>query len=309
MLLVLAGIFAVGEIESFANYLSGEFTHLPQYIDDLENWLLNMVNHFPLSMRTSLYQSITEFFNKNLSFGDQPSATTGANFDLSLLLTPLTGVWSTAKRIPSIMLAILVTIISCFFMTIGYTTIRDMLLGFFPIDTQHRIVAVKRSFFRALGKMVRAYCLIMLITFTEMMLGLNLLKMFGVYEGGYIFVIALATAIVDIIPVLGTGAVLIPWAIVCLLLGDYGLGIGLLVMYGAISVLRQIIEPKLVAGQVGLPAIFTFMALFVGAKIFGVLGIIILPLTVIAFKLMHDEGVFTDSILEKGKAKELTENR
>ncbi len=295
MLLVLVGIFIAGEIEGFASYLSGELTHLPEYVEDVKTWLLNMTNRLPLSMRTSLYQSIMEFFNENLSFDEANAGSVGASFDFSLLLAPLTGVWSTAKRIPSVMLAILVTIISCFFMAIGYTNIRDMTLGFFSKEKQTRIVAVKRSFFGALTKMTRAYCLLMFITFTEMMLGLNLLKLFGFYEGGYIFVIALATAVVDIIPVLGTGAVLIPWAVVCLVLGNYGLGIGLLVMYAAISVLRQIIEPKLVAGQVGLPAIVTFMAMFVGAKIFGVFGIIILPLTVITLKLMHDEGVFASN--------------
>ncbi|HOD02124.1 MAG TPA: AI-2E family transporter, partial [Clostridiales bacterium] len=141
-------------------------------------------------------------------------------------------------------------------------------------------------------KMSRAYLLIMLITFIELLLGLNLLKLIGLYKGGYILVIALVTAIIDIVPVLGTGAVLITWSAISFFTGNIGLGIGLIVLYAAISVLRQIIEPKLVAGQVGLPAIITIMAMFVGAKLFGVFGIIILPLSVITLKLMYDEGVF-----------------
>ena len=99
------------------------------------------------------------------------------------------------------------------------------------------------------------------------------------------------TCIVDIIPVLGTGTVLIPWAVYNLVMGNVGLGIGLLVLYAVITVLRQILEPKLVANQAGLPAIATIMAMFIGARLFGAFGILLLPLTVIILKLMYDEGV------------------
>jgi predicted PurR-regulated permease PerM len=86
--------------------------------------------------------------------------------------------------------------------------------------------------------------------------------------------------------------------------GNVGLGIGLIVLYAVITVLRQVIEPKLVANQVGLPAIVTIAAMFLGARIFGAFGIIILPLTVIVLKLMYDEGVVGNKALvakEDGK--------
>ena len=124
-----------------------------------------------------------------------------------------------------------------------------------------------------------------------MFVGLSFLKLLGVYKSGYIAIIALVTCVVDIVPVLGTGTVLIPWAIYSLLTGEIGLTIGLAVIYAVITVLRQIVEPKLVANQVGLPAIVTIMAMFIGAKAFGTFGIIILPLTVITLKLMYDEGI------------------
>lgn len=74
-----------------------------------------------------------------------------------------------------------------------------------------------------------------------MVLGLSILKLFGIYENGYIFAIALITAVIDIVPVLGTGTVLIPWAIWMFFSGDVAMGIGLLVIYGVITVVRQII--------------------------------------------------------------------
>ncbi|OQA48625.1 MAG: hypothetical protein BWY46_01299 [Firmicutes bacterium ADurb.Bin300] len=287
-LLVLAAVLIFGELKGFFSYLSSKLTSIPTYINQIEAWLLQMVNYLPLSMRSTLYQAITDFFNDNMSF-DRISS---GSFDFSIFLGPLEGAWSTAKRIPSILLASLVTIISCFFISVSYTNLRDSILALFSYETQKKILNIKSSLFSALTKMSRAYLLIMLITFIELLLGLNLLKLIGLYKGGYILVIALVTAIIDIVPVLGTGAVLITWSAISFFTGNIGLGIGLIVLYAAISVLRQIIEPKLVAGQVGLPAIITIMAMFVGAKLFGVFGIIILPLSVITLKLMYDEGVF-----------------
>ena len=84
---------------------------------------------------------------------------------------------------------------------------------------------------------------------------------------------------------------LIPWAVYSLFTANFGLGIGLVILYAVITVLRQIIEPKLVANQVGLPSIVTIMAMFLGARVFGAFGILLLPLTVIVVKLMYDEGI------------------
>ena len=90
---------------------------------------------------------------------------------------------------------------------------------------------------------------------------------------------------------LGTGTVLIPWAVISLLNANYPLAIGLIVMYACITVIRQIIEPKLVAAQLGIPAFLTIVSMFIGSQIFGVIGIFILPITIVMLKLLNDEGI------------------
>lgn len=290
LLLVLIFILIFSELKGFISFLSSKLVSIPAYIDELENWLLNIINYFPLSIRSTLHYSVTNFFSENLSF-DNISI---SKFSLSFLLGPLGSAWSTAKRIPSYLIAFFVMVISTFFISASYTKLRDGLLNLFPYKTQKRILNAKHSLLSAVIKMGKAYFLIMLITFIELMLGLNLLKVLGLYTGGYILVISLVTTVVDILPVLGTGAVLVSWAAVSFFTGSIGLGVGLLVLYAVISVIRQIIEPKLVAAQAGLPAIVTIMAMFIGAKLFGVFGILILPLTIIALKLMYEEGVFID---------------
>ena len=106
-----------------------------------------------------------------------------------------------------------------------------------------------------------------------------------------IFIIAAITAIVDIVPVLGTGTIVIPWAVYNLFTGNYGLAIGLFVIYACITVIRQVIEPKLVATQLGIPAFLTITSMFIGSQIFGVIGIFILPITIVMLKLLNDEGI------------------
>lgn len=124
-----------------------------------------------------------------------------------------------------------------------------------------------------------------------MCIGLTFLKLIKVYSGGYIAAIAIVVAIVDIIPVLGTGTILIPWSVYSFIVGDFGFAVGILAVYGIITVIRQVIEPKLVAGQLGLPPVVTIIGMFIGLRLFGFIGLFLVPLTVILIKLLNDEGV------------------
>ena len=139
--------------------------------------------------------------------------------------------------------------------------------------------------------MGKAYLLIMLVTFSEMLIGLSILKLLGIFNSSYIVIISVVTAIVDIIPVLGTGTILIPWTVIALILGNYPMAIGVGAMYAIITVIRQIVETKLVAGQLGLPPFVTISAMYIGLKTMGVLGVFIAPIIIIMVKLLNDEGI------------------
>ena len=134
-----------------------------------------------------------------------------------------------------------------------------------------------------------------------------ILKLLNIYNGGYILIIAILTAIVDIVPVLGTGTIVIPWAVYNLFVGNYALAIGLFALYIIITVIRQIIEPKLVATQLGLPAFLIITSMFIGSQIFGVMGIFILPITILTLKLLNDEGIINILHYPKEKPIEIKE--
>ena len=201
------------------------------------------------------------------------------------------GVNTTMSVFAGVIVAVIITIVSTCFVTSDFTKITNFIMNQFPEERRNDFSRAKTILRSSLGKMAKAYAQIMGITFLEMLIGLFVLNLVGVYKSGYIAIIAAATAVIDIVPVLGTGTVLIPWAVYSLIVGNYGLAIGLLIIYACISVIRQIIEPKLVAGQLGLSPVVTIFAMYVGLKLFGVLGMLLIPLLVIMLKLLNDEGI------------------
>ena len=98
---------------------------------------------------------------------------------------------------------------------------------------------------------------------------------------------AAATCLVDILPVLGTGTVLIPWSIVCFLQGDSIRGIGLVAIYVVISLLRSVLEPRLVGKQLGLDPLVTLLAIYAGYQLWGLAGMLLAPiLAVVAAQIV-----------------------
>ncbi len=278
-----AGYVLFVELKDFFAYLSNTISSVDDIIIMVENTALNFIGKLPKGIGNAVGGYVTEFFD---NLGSKETS-----LDFSALSAPLSGAWSVVKGIPSFILSLVVTVISCVFMTAEYDKVRDMILDMCSEETGEKLVDAKRTVTKGIGKLIKAYATLMLITFTEVFLGLNLMKLIGIYEGGYIAIIAFVTCIVDIIPVLGTGTILIPWAVYNIISGDFALAIALLLLYAVITVIRQVIEPKLVANQVGLPSIVTIMAMFLGGRVLGALGILILPLTVIVLKLMYDEGI------------------
>ena len=283
------------ELKGFFDYLLIKMEDAPAFVDQIQAWLSDTFSFLPKSLHESIMTATENFLNRLMGIEAKASADAiqaeNSGIDFSLLSSPLGAVWGTAKQIPMIAVGVLVCVVSCCFMTTDYRTLRDMILSQLSQKRQSAVIRTKQVTFSTLGKMGKAYSIILFVTFMEMLLGLSFLKLIHVYDSGYIFAIAFITAVVDIIPVLGTGTILIPWALWSLFTGDVGLGIGLLVVYAIISVIRQVIEPKLVASQLGLPPFVTIMAMYIGSQLFGFIGLFLLPITVMLLKVLNDEGV------------------
>ena len=112
---------------------------------------------------------------------------------------------------------------------------------------------------------------------------------------GYPLLIALLIAFADAMPILGSGTVMIPWAIISAIHGDVRLALALIILYVIISIVRQILEPKMVSRQIGIHPIFTLLAMYTGYKTLGFFGILFGPIILIIikpiFETLIDKGI------------------
>lgn len=198
----------------------------------------------------------------------------------------LTRLSSAAAAIPGIIIELLFAVISSFFFTVDYENILSLAKRLLPKRTVDLLCRLRGRVFKVAGKYLRSYALILLITFGELSLGLVLL---GVDNA---VLIAFCIALFDILPVAGTGGIMIPWAIFSLIGGDWGFAVGLVVIWAVITIVRNIIEPKIVGRQVGLHPLLALIAMFVGTKLFGIVGLFLLPLTLaIVLPLLRERFV------------------
>ena len=298
-LIALVGVRVAVEIKDFIDYVIIRLQDIDAVVTAIESAVYSFVGRLPEFVEEPLKESVETLFvqlreylaGRTTQMPEQLSGSLGSVFDFSWITKPLSGVVSTASKVPSFLIAFLVCIIATCFMTADYEVITDFINAQLSEEKRDNYQRAKTLLKSSLSKMGKAYLLIMLVTFIEMCFGLSLLKMFGIFNSNYIIIISVAISIIDIVPVLGTGTVLLPWTAIALLLGNYPMAIGVGAIYVIVTIIRQIVEPKLVAGQLGLPPFVTISAIYVGLKTIGVLGMFIGPMIVIMLKLLNDEGI------------------
>lgn len=187
--------------------------------------------------------------------------------------------------VPSFLLSFIFMIISSFFFALDFHQIIDFIMLQFSDKTRSLIRISKGHTLGTIGKFLKSYGIIMTITFIELSIGLSILRIDNAIA------VALVIAMLDILPVLGTGGIMIPWGIIMVLNGQVHLGIALFIVYGIITVIRNIIEPKIVGGQVGAHPIVMLLSMFLGVNLLGIFGIFLLPMLVILIKNLNEDGV------------------
>ena len=188
------------------------------------------------------------------------------------------GVAAILRRLPGVLLFLLVTLISCFYFAVEYETVSRVLIGLLPPKLRERWPDARDSATRATKRYVRAYFLLFLLTLAQLTIA------FFVLCVRYPFLLALLTAFLDILPVLGVGTVLLPWALFSFATGRVARGVGLLVVYAVMTVIRQIAEPHLVGKSLGLHPILMLISFYVGLGLFGVVGLFLGPALALCFK-------------------------
>ena len=185
---------------------------------------------------------------------------------------------------PKFFISLIFCIVSTVFLSMDYPNITYFFLGQFPEKSQQTILEAKNYLLKTIGGMLKSYGLIMFITFCELNIGLRII---GIEDAT---VLSLIIAIFDILPALGTGGIMIPWVVIELVQGNVMLGVKLLLLYAVITVVRNILEPKIVGESIGLHPVLLLISIYVGGTILGPMGIIIMPFTLIVIKKLNDAG-------------------
>lgn len=195
------------------------------------------------------------------------------------------GVSGMAAGIPGFFMKLLIAVIATVFMELEFPEIKAFLKRQIPAEYQRAFRDGKNYVTGTMGKCILSYCLIFGITFAELTAGLFLL---GIKNA---FAIAFIIAVLDILPVLGTGTVLIPWAVLAFASGRISAGVGVFGLYLVITVVRNLIEPKLVGKQMGLSPVIMLPCMLIGLKFFGIIGLFVVPLLVSFLKQLNDRGI------------------
>lgn len=188
--------------------------------------------------------------------------------------------------VPSLFLNLFITVIASLFLTGSYRDTVRFLLQPVPEDKRMMMAAVCLNIRDVACRLLKAYALLMLFTFGELYIGFLIL---GVPAR---FTAALLISLVDILPVLGTGTVLLPWAFMAWTTGSGSLALGLACLYLLIAVVRQTLEPKIIGLQMGLSPIATLLCIFAGGKLLGLTGIFLFPMGATVLKELNEEDIF-----------------
>ena len=223
-------------------------------------WLLELAGRAPGGIAAVLTRNINDFFSGGSALLDQAT---------SYLLRLASGILS---QVPGRALSFGTGIIASFMISAKLPKIKDFLRTRLNVQKLRPLLDTLKRLKHTIGGWLKAQLKLSVVTFCVVTVGLLLLRI------PYAPLWALLIALVDAFPVLGTGAVLVPWSLVSFLQGDRLLAFGLLGLYAAAAVTRTVLEPRLVGRQLGLDPLVTLMALYVGFKLFGLLGMILAPM-------------------------------
>ncbi len=262
------------------------------------SWVQDLIQNLPHLYSAHLEPAIMDIFQ---SFEAMALRTDESLFDLiqdydeeflSWMASFISGISSRAvsaasglaAAIPGLFIELVLMIISTFFIAADYPIMKEFCLRQMGVKSAALFMQIKAYVVGTLFVCIWSYFIIATLTFIELSIGLNILGLKHPYF------IAFCIAIFDILPVLGTGGIMIPWGIISLLRGQITMGLGLLLIYVVITVIRNIVEPKFVGSKLGLHPVVTLASMTAGAHVFGVLGLFGFPIVLSLLGYLNDCG-------------------
>lgn len=250
------------------------------YSDRIEPWLFNVFDRL---------ESFVARLNPSAAAAYDVVAARVAT-ELETVITALskrllTVVTNTIVGTPGFLLNALIAVIATVFLAIDWTVISEFVMRQCSEKTKLLLADIGKHLGSTLWKYTKSYAIILLMTFFELAVGLSII---GIENA---LTIALVIALFDILPVVGSGMVLLPWTIVTLLSAEYTKALGLGIVYVVVIIVRNVMEPRIVGNKVGLHPIVALMGMVVGTYVFGPIGLLGLPITLALLQSLNEQGV------------------
>lgn len=288
LIITLIALGIVTLIDEASNLLKG----INEYYDEIYAKIQNIVNGFnvsslqlPQDVQNIVQSSVSQVLDKVSRWVQEL----------------LTSFLNSLTAIPTIAIYIGVTLLSIYFICADRLYILDQLEHHLPQIWVKKLGVHIKELTIALGNFLKAEIILVFIAFIQVLVGLYLFKFMG-FNIQYPLLAAILIGFVDALPILGSGTIMVPWAIIVAINGDLKLGIFILGLWGIIMIVRQLIEPKIVSKHIGIHPIFTIIAMYTGLKVMGIMGLILGPIILIILKnifaTLIDRGVFK-SIFER----------
>lgn len=195
------------------------------------------------------------------------------NFMTTFSKNALSALTSYATKVPQMLLNILITVIATLFITADFEILQKMLVYQFSSKNSVLYDNVKIHLSSTISKYIKSYAIIFTLSYVELALGLWII---GIKNA---FLLALLIALFDLLPILGTGMILIPWSVISFVQGDFKQGIGIAILFTVIIIVRNMVEPKIIGDKVGMHPLVALLAMIIGLKLFGLIGLIGVPVT------------------------------
>ncbi len=272
LLMISIGAVAVREADKLSEYLKSNGDTVEKYFDGVSQEIESFTERLSFlgdkrnyEQSSKITKAINSAFEKIYQSAVERLGDAISNFATNVM-----------TALPSAALALVVTVVACFYFAADIDRVNAKIKSLLPQKASAFLVRLHDKLKNSLGKYIRAYGILFALTFFELLAGFLILKI------DYAFAAALGVAFIDFLPVFGTAAVLIPWSIFLLITGKYKLGIGMLVLLGIVTVVRQAAEPKIVGKSFGIHPLISLASVYLGYKIFGFFGMVTAPFVALA---------------------------
>lgn len=191
-----------------------------------------------------------------------------------------------AMGVPSLLVALIIFVMATYFLTADYPYLRAQVVQGMDEEVLQFLGQLRATALGAFGGYLKAELLLSVGVFFILLAG------FLITRQSYGLLLALGLAIMDFIPIIGAGTVMVPWAVAALFTGAYSTAIEMMVIWGVIALFRRVAEPKFVGDQTGLSPILSLIGVYVGMKAAGVLGMVLGPILLLVVLNLKAMGMF-----------------